>query len=73
MHYSDSRGVYRVYEASVSEGALEFARDHPGFSQRFKGTFEDGGDRIAGTWKLSRDDKNWEDDLQITYRRTNTR
>ena len=69
MHYFDSRGVHRVYDADVSEGALEFSRDAPGFAQRFTGNFEDGGDRISGMWKLSRDNTTWEDDLQITYRR----
>lgn len=72
MHYFDSRGVHRVYEVSVSEDALELSRDAPGFSQRFTGNFEEGGDRISGLWKLSRDDTNWEDDLQITYQRTTT-
>jgi hypothetical protein len=69
MHYFDSRGVHRVYEVSVSDEALEFSRDAPGFSQRFTGTFEDGGNTIRGLWKLSRDDTTWEDDLQITHRR----
>jgi len=70
MHYFDSRGVHRVYEVNVSAEAWEFSRDAPGFSQRFTGTFEDGGDTISGLSKLSRDDITWEDDLQITYRRS---
>jgi hypothetical protein len=70
MHYFDSRGVYRVYEVRISEDELELTRDAPGFSQRFTGKFEEGGDKISGLWKLSRDNTNWEDDLQITYRRT---
>ena len=69
MHYFDSRGVHRVYETSVSEDALEFSRDVPGFAQQFTGNFEEGGDRISGLWKLSQDNTTWEDDLQITYRR----
>jgi hypothetical protein len=70
MHYYDSRGVHRIYEVSVSEKAWEFSRDAPGFSQRFTGTFEEEGNRISGLSKLSLDDATWEDDLQITYRRT---
>jgi hypothetical protein len=70
MHYFDSRGVHRVYEVSVSDDAWEFSRDAPRFSQRYTGTFEDGGDRISGLSKLSRDNTTWDDDLQITYRRT---
>jgi hypothetical protein len=69
LHYFDSRGVHRVYEAGVTEATLQFSRDAPGFDQRFTGTFEEGGNRISGLWKLSRDNKTWEDDLQITYRR----
>jgi hypothetical protein len=70
MHYFDSRGVHRVYVVGVSDDAWEFSRDAPGFSQRFTGTFEDGGRTISGLWKLSRDDTTWDDDLQITYRRS---
>jgi hypothetical protein len=70
MHYFDSRGVHRVYGLSLSEGVLKMWRDAPGFSQRFTGTFGDGGDTIAGLWQLSRDDSTWDDDLEITYRRT---
>jgi hypothetical protein len=69
MHYFDSRGVHRVYEVGVSEKAWEISRDAPGFDQRFTGHFEDDGDTISGLWKLSRDNKTWDDDLQITYRR----
>ena len=69
MHYFDSRGVHRLYEVSASEDTLEFSRDAPGFAQRFIGNFEEGGHRISGLWKLSRDNSTWEDDLQITYRR----
>jgi hypothetical protein len=69
MHYFDSRGVFRVYEASVDDQALRFWRHAPGFSQRFTGTFADRGDTIAGLWQLSADDTTWNDDLQITYRR----
>jgi hypothetical protein len=69
MHYFDSRGVFRVYEAGVDERALRFWRDAPGFSQRFTGTFADGGDTIAGLWQLCTDGATWNDDAAITYRR----
>jgi hypothetical protein len=68
MHYFDSRGVFRVYEVSVDERAWHYWREAPGFSQRFTGTFEDGGDTIVGMSQLDRDGT-WKDDLQITYRR----
>jgi hypothetical protein len=70
MHYFDSRGVFRVYYASIEDETWRLWRDAPGFSQRFTGTFADGGDTIVGHWQLSRDDVHWDDDLQITYRRS---
>jgi hypothetical protein len=69
MHYFDSRGVQRVYGASLSEGVWRMWRDEPGFAQRFTGDFDDGGDTISGLWELSRDGSTWADDLEITYRR----
>lgn len=69
MHYFDSRGVFRVYELSADAEALRFSRSAPGFSQRFTGRFEDGGNTIVGRWQASQDDVRWEEDLSITYRR----
>jgi hypothetical protein len=69
MHYFDSRGVFRVYEASVDAESWRLWRNALGFSQRFAGSFADDGDTIVGRWRLSRDDSHWDDDLQIVYRR----
>ena len=69
MHYYDSRGVYREQEVSVDDVAWRWWRMAPGFSQRFTGTFADGGDTIIGVSQLRRDDVHWADDLRITYRR----
>jgi hypothetical protein len=69
MYYFDSRGVHRVYEMSFDDEVLRIWRDAPGFSQRLEATFGEGGDSFGGVWKLSRDDKTWDDDLEITYRR----
>jgi hypothetical protein len=69
MHYFDSRGVFRVYEASIDDASWRLWRDAPGFSQRFTGTFVDAVDTIAGRWQLRRDDVHWADDLEIIYRR----
>ena len=70
MHYFDSRGVHRVHQVSIDAGEWKWWREHPGFSQRFTGTFEDGGATIKGQSQLCRDDTTWKDDLAITYRRT---
>lgn len=69
MHYYDSRGVFRTYDARVDHVAWRMERPAPGFSQRFTGTFADDFATIVGLWELSRDDRTWADDLQITYRR----
>jgi len=69
MHYFDSRGVFRVFEASIDERAWRCWWNAPGFSQRFTGDFAEGGSTMSGTWELCRDGVHWDDDLQITYRR----
>jgi hypothetical protein len=74
MHYFDSRGVARIYELTLDGGVWTFSRTAPDFSplsfkQRLTWTFSDDGRTIRGTSQICRDDENWEDDLQITYRR----
>ena len=69
MHYFDSRGVFRVFAVSVDDATWRYERLAPGFSQRFTGTFADGGNTLVGRSQLSRDDVRWDDDLAITYRR----
>jgi hypothetical protein len=69
LHYFDSRGVHRIYEVELIDGEVRFARDEPGFAQRFIGTFSDDGDTFGGVWQLSTDDATWADDLAIEYRR----
>jgi hypothetical protein len=69
MHYYDSRGVFRAYDAAIDETSWRWSREVPGMSQRFTGTFADGGDTIVGLSQLREDDVHWKDDLAITYRR----
>jgi hypothetical protein len=54
---------------SIDDESWRLWRSAPGFSQRYTGTFADGGDTIDGVWQLCQDDIHWHDDLQITYRR----
>ena len=68
-HYFDSRGVHRIYRLGFEGGVWRLWRDAPGFNQRFTGSFEDGGDRIAGLWEASPDGSRWERDLEITFLR----
>lgn len=67
MLYSDARGVYRVYQMTLSEGVWKLWREAPGFSQRFTGTFDDDGKTIAGHWEKSEDGTEWEHDFDLTY------
>jgi hypothetical protein len=80
MHYFDSRGVSRLYKLTlVDDGwAIAMGRDSPTgsfaspdapFSQRMSYSFEDADQQMSGKGQLSHDDVNWEDDLQIAYRR----
>jgi hypothetical protein len=71
MHYFDTRGVYRVYAASLDETAWRYWRDAPApdLSQGFTGTFGDDGNTISGRGQRSRDGHAWEDDLALDYRR----
>ena len=69
MHYFDSRGVFRVYEVGIDDFAWRMRRDAPGFSQRFTGVWAEMANTLVGQWELNEDDRNWADDLRITYRR----
>jgi len=74
-HYFDSRGVHRIYEFRVTDDSWEISRDAAGadesaFSQRLTVTFEDDDDTMEGRSKISYDNETWQDDLQITYRRS---
>jgi hypothetical protein len=69
MHYFDSRGVFREYQAGSDDAAWRIWRDSPDFSQRFTGTFSSDGDTIVGVWEVCEDGVHWKKDLAITYRR----
>lgn len=80
MHYYDTRGVHRIYRLTVTDIGWEIAMDRHApagsfasgdatFSQRLSVTFEDNDQTMAGKSKLSVDDMNWHDDLEITYHR----
>jgi hypothetical protein len=75
MHYYDSRGVARILQMSFTDGVWKLLRDTADlspldFAQRFVGTLSSGGETIDGQHQICRDGTTWEDDLQITYRRT---
>jgi hypothetical protein len=72
QHYFDSRGVARVYAMTFGDGVWTLSRTSPdfsplNFSQRFTGTFGDGGKTIQGRWETSDDGSSWEHDFDLTY------
>jgi hypothetical protein len=74
QHYFDTRGVARIYEMSFADGVWKLERSKPDFSpfefsQRYSGTFVDGGKRIEGTWEISHDLKTWQKDFDLIYTR----
>ena len=69
VRYFDSRGVSREYATTVDDsGAWRLWRDHPGFSQRATGVFEEGGRTIRWRSELQQDGP-WKADLEVIYRR----
>ena len=74
MHYFDSRGVARIYELTLKGRVWTFSRTGPDFSplnfkQRLTWTLSDDDKTIRGTSQICEDDKTWQDDLRMTYRR----
>ena len=69
MLYFDERGVSRIYDVVFNNNVLKMERNHPGFSQRFKGIVNDNGNTIEGAWELCEDDVNWKKDLEVIYTR----
>ena len=67
QHYYDSRGVARVYQASLDGGTWKLWREAPGFWQRYSGVVSDDGTMIAGAWEQSADGLEWERDFGLTY------
>jgi len=69
QHYFDSRGVARVYRTSIEDGVWRLWRDHPGFDQRYTGTFAADGSTISGAWEKRTDGATWERDFDLVYTR----
>jgi hypothetical protein len=67
MEYFDSRGVRRTYGVALGDGVLRIWRDDPAFAQRFSATL--GPELFEGRWQVARTPGDWQDDLEVTYRR----
>ena len=53
---------------SLDDGVLRIWRDDPAFAQRFSATL--GHDGFEGLWQLAETPGAWQDDLKVTYRRS---
>ncbi|MEU5211862.1 hypothetical protein [Streptomyces sp. NPDC020742] len=65
--YADGRGVARTYRMQLTDGVWTQWRAAPGFHQRFRATFRDGGDTLDGGWERSDDGELWRLDFDMTY------
>ena len=65
----DERGVSRKYDVTLNNNLWKWWRNAPGFSQRYEGIIEDGGNTITTRGELSKDGSSWEKDLDLTYKR----
>ena len=60
MSFTD--GVWKLWRTKPDFSPLKF-------SQRFSGTFGNGGETIAGRWETSTDGTAWEHDFELIYAR----
>jgi len=67
--YSDSRGVSRVYEITLSNREWRIWRENLEFSQRFEATVSADHNEIMGRWEKCASDGAWEHDFNIAYTR----
>lgn len=67
MLYFDTRGVSRIYQATLKDRVWKLWREAPGFSQRFLGTFSEDSNSITGSWEKSSDGASWEHDFALRY------
>lgn len=65
--YYDSRGVYRVYQMTLTDGVWKMWRQATGFNQRYTGKIGDDGKKIEGQWEFSEDGKSWDVDFDLSY------
>ncbi|MET7472800.1 hypothetical protein ABZT17_00350 [Streptomyces sp. NPDC005648] len=81
-HYYDTRGVVRLYDMSLADGAWQLLRERPDFTpldfrQRYFARIAEGGPdgsrrpTIVGAWeKAVGDSTPWELDFVLSYRRS---
>ena len=69
MLYFDERGISRKMDVQFQGNVLKWWRSAPEFSQRNTLTISNDGDMIDGKGEISKDGVNWEQDLDLAYKR----
>ncbi len=69
MNYFDERQVSRKYTTSIEHNIWKWWRDNSEFSQRVTCEIKDDGNTMIAKGEMSRDGKDWEEDLQLIYNR----
>ncbi|HXQ59287.1 MAG TPA: hypothetical protein VN799_04285 [Acidimicrobiales bacterium] len=67
--YADGRGVFRIYEMTLTEDSWRLWRNDPEFSQRFEATIGPDRASIEGRWEKRQAGGVWEHDFDVTYSR----
>ena len=67
--YSDERGVCRVFDMGIGDGRWRLWREGEPFAQRFTATISEDGNTIVGRWEKAPDERTWETDFDLTYRK----
>lgn len=70
MVYFDERDTSRRYIVEAADGEVRWRRDEAGFAQCMVLTIAADGTRLDARGTMSHDGGAWEDDLQLTYERT---
>lgn len=71
MHHFDTRGVYRLFDLTITESGWDIVRPQRDeeFAQRMRFTFDHDARTMHGETQLCHDGVTWVDDLMTTYRR----
>jgi len=69
MLYFDERSISRKYNVEFNNHTMTWWRNTHDFYQKCTCIISDDGNTIISKGLLSRDNKNWENDLELTYTR----
>lgn len=67
MLHFDERGVSRKFDVAIDGNQIKWWRNEPSFSQRYTLSIEDNGNKLISKGEMSRDQGEWEKDLELTF------